>query len=190
MNLNEIKEKIKMSKEEILSNVLCVPMNTENIRYKKEFVQHNFLDIVIVYACFINHDALFYITNNMLEDFQITEGELLMAAINNTMKKKVETLCICETPFPMYVMQMTGTCFGASAMFALKNLELPEILGDDIFILPSSMSEIILVNDWGISIDALKEMVVSVNMEDCVGDLKLSDNVYKYNRQTGVLCIA
>ena len=64
------------------------------------------------------------------------------------------------------------------------------VLGTDLYILPSSVHEVILLpkNDT-YNKDILAQMVREVNMEGVPSDEILSDNVYEYNRKDGLISI-
>lgn len=87
---------------------------------------------------------------------------------------------------PMYVCTNTKKIHGAGVILYKGLLqEFSERLNSDVFILPSSIHETLLIpanNYW--DIEYLREMVRSVNRTDVAPDEILSDNVYYYNRLT------
>ena len=87
----------------------------------------------------------------------------------------------------MYVLSNNIGVYGATAMLYPDIIkEFADTMGADLFILPSSLHEVILVLDdgYGCNIDFLKEMVMDVNMQMLDMDDILSDSVYKYSRAT------
>ena len=80
---------------------------------------------------------------------------------------------------------------GAVGMFRTDLLEkFAEQGGCDLYILPSSIHEVLLLKDDEMPVDELRRMVRSVNR--CVVDEmdRLSDEVYHYQRGSGKLEIA
>ena len=64
--------------------------------------------------------------------------------------------------------------------------EIADTMEADIYILPSSLHEVILVLDYGLNYNEnkLKEMVHDINRTIVNEDEVLSDSVYKYCRDT------
>lgn len=93
--------------------------------------------------------------------------------------------------FPMYVMSNTARKYGAAAMYykdALK--EFAEKIQSDIFILPSSIHEIIIVpTNEESDLTSFKNMVYEVNRTVVEEEEVLSDSVYLYSRKTDSISI-
>lgn len=86
----------------------------------------------------------------------------------------------------MYVATNETKCFGASVIF-YKNLlaDFADVIGDDFYILPSSVHEVIFVpaaSFPGGSID-LKNLVKEINCTEVSEDETLSNNIYFYSRR-------
>lgn len=74
---------------------------------------------------------------------------------------------------------------GAAVMFYPGFMDhVAKELGGDIFILPSSVHEVMIVLDDG-NLDAqeLKEMAVSINTSEVAPDNQFTNNVYHYDAQ-------
>ena len=82
-------------------------------------------------------------------------------------------------------------------------LAVPELLhqisvgfNSGFYIIPSSQMELIVFPDNGIFFKETEELIgivdiiKEVNQQDCVGELRLSDNLYKYDSTTKELTIA
>lgn len=88
----------------------------------------------------------------------------------------------------MYVFTNEERCYGASVLLyqdVIKNFALD--IGDDLYILPSSTHELIVIPAriaWYIGEKHLKAMVQEVNATQVQPEEFLSDNVYHYNRDT------
>ena len=64
-------------------------------------------------------------------------------------------------------------------------------IGADLFILPSSVHETIIVPvDDTVSADTLREMVTEINEHQVVEEERLADNVYIYKRSRDTITIA
>ena len=68
--------------------------------------------------------------------------------------------------------------------------ELAENLGSDLYILPSSIHEVLAVSSDLTSPEELAEMVVQVNMEEVSLNERLSNQVYHYDKDLRKLTLA
>jgi len=93
---------------------------------------------------------------------------------------------------PMYVASNFKRTFGAAVMcypYAIKRLA--ERLESDLFILPSSTHEVLLVlPKEGENATALKSMVYEVNRTQVAAEEVLSDSVYYYSREKDIITVA
>ncbi|MCH5248492.1 MAG: hypothetical protein J1E98_01100 [Lachnospiraceae bacterium] len=94
---------------------------------------------------------------------------------------------------PMYILSNKASRYGCSCI-NYKNVlaDFAEELGDDIYIIPSSVHEAILlpVIEVCVGLSELKDMVYSVNRTVLDSEEFLSDNVYLYSRETKQITIA
>ena len=91
----------------------------------------------------------------------------------------------------MYVLTNQQRMNGAASLL-YENIikDFANVLHQDLFILPSSVHEVILVPDAGdIDREELNDMVKSVNATDLVAVDILSDHVYYYNRETDKITV-
>lgn len=87
----------------------------------------------------------------------------------------------------MYVLSNSIGVYGATTMIYTDIIkEFADTMGADIYILPSSLHEVILVLDYGCSYCGfeLQRMVIDVNRTVLQSEDILSDSVYKYYRAT------
>ncbi len=75
-------------------------------------------------------------------------------------------------------------------LFKEKIAEVAEKVGDDLFILPSSIHELLAIPAGQADIDILRQMVREVNDTEVAPDEILSYEVYLYDRDTGEIKIA
>lgn len=98
---------------------------------------------------------------------------------------------LMHTPYPMYVITNEEHYYGAVQMLFNENLDkISEIFQDDLYILPSSIQEVIAVSAKDCDITELKEMVEWANSEVVELEEQLSDQVYFYDSRERKLSIA
>ena len=90
---------------------------------------------------------------------------------------------------PMFCLTTADRVNGAALMLRDDILSRAgEILGDDFFILPSSVHEVLLVPEYtGFDVESLGEMVSAVNREQVMPQERLSDHVHFYDRGNHLL---
>ena len=121
-------------------------------------------------------------------------GEMIFgeSGIDEEMQKEFSEV-MQETPDEncMYVITNESKLFGAASMLYEEPIhELAERVGSDLYILPSSVHEVIAVPaDFG-SPEELAEMVYEVNMEQVDINDRLSNQVYHYDRDLRTLRLA
>ena len=174
--------------------------------------------MAVVYYYLLDNDELenatILIYNNHLENWGITLKELDRVAKKNTPKLlKSELKSITEVlaqllksrgieedfeleesdeEFGMYVLSNECKIFGAAAVL-YKNVlkDFAGKLEKDLYILPSSVHEVILVPvKEGITWEVLQDMVKEVNQTQVEDVEVLSDTVYCYLREKDKLCMA
>lgn len=170
-------------------------------------------DLAISYHVLVNSEngsiASITITNGIMKHYSISKDTLHTDAIENSqnvLKPVVATLSDCIISFgsaftedidsvvnkamsghvPAIILSNNRYINGAAAMFYPNILKtISEKFGFNIFILPSSTHECLLIPDAGdIDINSLIDMVVSVNETTVLPIDKLSDNVYYYNLES------
>ena len=177
--------------EELLSDVPC----------------EKFLDLAKIYYYEIRDSrfpsAFCTIRNSDTRHWKISEEELdKIASVNMlsceppriyTMREMVDILAngsenVHEVPdpvVPMYILTSESRCFGASTMLYDHVFnEFEGLIEDDLFVLPSSVHEVIVTPaSGGFTGFELTRMVTEINNE-CVPDYEvLSNRVYFYDRK-------
>lgn len=118
-----------------------------------------------------------------LRDMQEMVWEMLSANLERIDKDQIEdVLRHTVREIPMYVMTLRGKYFGAVCICFPEWLQaFADKFGKNVFILPSSIHELILIPDIGREEpDFLKSMVCEVNREHVSEEERLSDQVYYY----------
>ena len=177
----------------------------------------NFEDLAIIYRLVIeiNEDGIAscIIHDNMAEHLGLSEEDLFRAAVINTKEKFPPVVMtmeqvmrdifekdgmpeeVIEMMIPalpedqqMYVITNERGVNGAISMIYEEELfKLSEKVGDDLYILPSSVHEVIAVSASMGEPEELAEMVRAINMDQVAMDERLSNQVYKYDRNTRTL---
>lgn len=196
----------------ILNCTVCQLINREknklmldNVPYKK------FQDLAVVYRCILSENnsvmASILINNEMLKKYEINTIQLDAMAQHNTEKKGFVTCPIASvlediskkisgdvvpgnfTNIPddenlsMYILSNPSMIYGAAVMLYPNYIkQLADSLGDDLYIFPSSIHEIIAIPAKGLEPNSLKQIVQNVNINHVLAHEVLSDNVYKYQR--------
>lgn len=152
------------------------------------------------------------ITNDVLSLIKKTKDEVLNQALINSEKLEFECKSMKEMLFgiieptsemldemfpvvnepPMYVVTTKNSINGASILACRQALDnIINKIGDDCYILPSSIYEVLLVpKSAGVELESLQNMVHEVNFTEVEPGEILSDNVYQYDRKNKRLTIA
>ena len=169
-------------------------------------IKRSFLDLEIVASVLVdmgNGSGSFVLNSNNLSISGMTEEEVLNVALENSfaecqtmniveMMKKMSGVPLFEDELPMDVLTNQGeTPFGAIQMMNIEALEASaDFYNSDLWILPSSLHEVIVVPSNLGDAEIFKGMVECVNAEEVKAEDKLSDNVYRFNRSTKTITIA
>lgn len=161
----------------------------------------------------VQEDAVILVTNKMLSDWNKTMDELYPSVLENTMAKnpaRIDSMMniamrMCTgiysgaeienykmQPYEQYVLSNSAGLNGATVLLYPHILEqLAQGANTNLFILPCSKHEIILMQDTG-ELDAkeLQAVVMSVNREEVLPEEWLSDEVYYYDREEHCLSTA
>ena len=178
-------------------------VNKENNSKTFETVPYMpFLDMAIIAVIEWNGNAdgiaTVKVTSSLLELWGYTAlSDILPIAKENTFKApyKLQNLAemlglpqeMCTGMYMMYVLSNTNNLHGATEICnydAIK--EIAEKLNSDLFVIPSSIHEVLLVPKTDdINTQHLTDMVQAVNSTDVSPDEVLSDHVYIFTRENG-----
>ncbi len=195
--------------------ISCRIVNYEKNRALLAAVPHRrFLDLALIYYCKIDHPAFgragIMIQQKHLEMWGIREEELHEAVCANMcceppyelldivqMMREVTGVLLdesCMRELPMYVLTNTEKSYGAATIFFPDVLaEVADRLGEDYYVLPSSIHECIILpasSARDMTVSDLEYMVSEINEKHVAYDEVLSNSVYLYSRSAGVLGIA
>lgn len=205
----------------IVKDRLCMKLvNREaNVELLRQIPYREFLDMAVVYYVDYYDPKIgagtIPVYSSHMKAWGVTEEELWEAANINTPERrpgKIESLedilaemlaeqgdaaserCICmgKSSLPMLVITNEDRMYGAVVVLYSRMLkQAADKIGSDLFILPSSLHEVIAIpSTEGRKAAELKEMVMDVNRNALRADEMLSDNVYIYKREWDRLEIA
>ena len=166
------------------------------------------LDLAVVFYCLLDNEygrsATALIYNNNLKNWNVTIDDVYKAALKNTpdlLHSKISSMAALfekcgvnvdgeevdlkdYVPSDMYVLTNESKLNGAACILYENVLyDFAQKLGADLYILPSSVHEVILLPKLSMfEKDELVNMVKEVNTEGVAADEVLSDTVYEYNR--------
>lgn len=166
------------------------------------------LDLAVVFYCLLDNEygrsATALIYNNNLKNWNVTIDDVYKAALKNTpdlLHSKISSMAALfekcgvnvdgeevdlkdYVPSDMYVLTNESKPNGAACILYENVLyDFAQKLGADLYILPSSVHEVILLPKLSMfEKDELVNMVKEVNTEGVAADEVLSDHVYEYNR--------
>lgn len=196
--------------------IVCRLVNGEMNREYLDMVPHfTYLDLAVTFACVVDSellgsDASIPIYNSHLEMWGITDRELYTIAMENTQRlyppviqELLETIVSMGVDVDslspeqmsvgrhMYVLSNKNRHYGAVYLLYKDVLrEFADRMDSDLYILPSSVGELILIPTWSCRNPVgLGNIVRTVNTEELQLDDILSDNVYRFTRKTGEITI-
>ena len=160
------------------------------------------LDLAVVFYCLLDNEygrsATALIYNNNLKNWNVTIDDVYKAALKNTpdlLHSKISSMAALfekcgvnvdgeEVDLKDYVLTNESKLNGAACILYENVLyDFAQKLGADLYILPSSVHEVILLPKLSMfEKDELVNMVKEVNTEGVAADEVLSDHVYEYNR--------
>lgn len=186
----------------------------KNRELLKEIPHFPYLDLAVIFYCLVAEEpyenASILIYNHHLAYWKLQKETLRTLAQTNTplllpwrcdslaelVMPALDVLPVKERPtqealldaetIPMYVLSNEQRYFGASCILypnALK--EISQKFADSLFILPSSIHEVIIIPaSYTEDANELSEIVHDVNVSEVAQDEILSDSVYFYDQNT------
>ena len=202
------------SYDEARKNLRCKLINYKSNEELLKDVPHRlFMDLAIVpYYIFANSgltslikgEASFIVRRSTLKLWDVSEEELIKDSMDGTfenehpsitamydMLKRLNPALVEDTDIgirqcPMYVMTTEGSNGAVSMLYEEELKEFSEKIGKDLFVIPSSINEIILVpDDSDAPARMLNEMIKEINDTQLEPVDVLSDHVYYFVRGKG-----
>lgn len=165
----------------------------------KYLVHSNFLDLSVYYYIRLESDKInkrktAWVNHTALKNWGITTHRLKMQAVKNLNKdgyimqpiQKMIPLPKEEDSIPLYVLINRSGVFGAASILNTDRIAaFAEEIGQNIFIIPSSIHELLLLPDDGqTTVEDLDQMIKEINDTLVEPQDRLSNHAYYYNRIT------
>lgn len=195
----------------VATDIFAKLINTkEHLNELASIPNRSVLDLSLIAYCFENNDpdgSEIPVTGEMLKAWNISEDKLFEDAVRNTralMGEKVSPMHEVinellgsidslqpeieeDRAMPMYVFSNLWRWNGALCMLFSDTLqEMADMLGSDLYVIPSSIHEVILVPvGKGICRGELDNMVREINRTELKPEDVLSDHTYIFLRKLG-----
>ena len=190
---DNILKKIKENSNRIIPKLINAEKNQELL---KNCPHRIFLDLAVVYEIMLGTNQFILIRNGMSDYRGMTEEELYDLAVENIRNQK-QLITFAQMfagivdeevdleEFPMLIVRTKCKTHGAGIMLCEDVLsEAADMLKSDLYILPSSIHEIIVLPvDFRDDVTGLKDMVNTVNQTQVLPEEFLSDSVYFFDKQ-------
>lgn len=163
-------------------------VNTERNKELLVSVPHrSFLDLSVIYWLRVNEKVSFIFSNSMAEKYDTTEEQLFVMAKDNTITN-LPPIIEAIRPDMLAVTNKSAYCGAVALLFPEVLKDAARLLGSDLYIIPSSVHDIILMpaNE---DIDYMRDMIKEANDAVLYFDEVLSYKLYKYDRKTGDISI-
>lgn len=176
---------------------------------EQQLVCRKFLDFYICYC--IRHESqghgtggMFLINNKMLEEWGINRRGMEALAMKNFRNDGYQLINVMDVlsplvgdaaplpdPLPLYALINRPMMYAAAGILNKEIFaRFAEKMGADLFILPSSIHELLLIPGQGnVSTVELDLIVMAVNRTQVLSEERLADHVYYYSRETGEISI-
>lgn len=203
----------KLGRNSILKLVRYKLVNAEKNAENLRSIPHSrILDLAVTYNVVLSCDeygsASFEVSNKVCEAFGISMEDLDSAARVNTEANGFRVMTMseviaeiakengCKAPVidgtdPVIVLSSTDRVNGASVMLYSGYFDaIANSAEDDLYVLPSSIHEVIAIPADGLEPDGLRSMVSEINSKEVRADEVLSGNIYRYVRERKEFSIA
>lgn len=203
----------QLDKEEILKRVMCQLIGTKsNGERLKDMPHKEMLDLSVVYRMTLDEDSsersIIVMTNEICREYGIGLDELDDAARHNTEQSGFSVMNLGAAMAALIGAEQDSSVRGGGSqdMFVLTNEEsycgaavmlypqyfdkLATDIDSDLYVLPSSLHEVLAVPAYAVPPEPLREMVANVNRTAVDDQDVLSWNVYRYSRNTKCLTVA
>lgn len=213
-----VKEKAEVPEtyREIRNFVFAKLINTKkNLELIGHIPNQSVLDLSLVYYIFRDHDPdgeEILVTDEMMRKWQAEPFELFQDAMHNTrnllgesirplreiLNEMIRSVCgelsieeLSEEGLPMFVLTNNWKRNGAVCMLFEDSLqEFAEEFESDLFVIPSSIHEVILVPEPAkLCREELNRIIREINRTELREEDILSDHVYLYSRQAGQIVL-
>lgn len=196
--------------EEFKNGLYIQVINADINRELLESLPHDSMEDIAIVARYQvpkgnGEFASFLVTKNNMQEFQMSQGEVMEAAYKNTaaqefclhkpedimreimqeqnIPEEAIDLYLSNIECPLYVLTNKEQINGANALVCPEVLQnIYQEFGEPYYVLPSSTHELILAKDSsGLTPDELRQMVQQVNISSVTPDVLLSYKIFHYD---------
>lgn len=201
----ELMQRLDFSPEYVREHLYYRLVGRErNTELLQEVPHRSYLNLAVIYYWVVYEEGeqigSIMMTYRQMERFGWTEEELMTMAHRNTprlfpvltkgMDEIVGEILACQAELRMIVLSNEKGINGAACLIypgVLQRLE--EAMSGSFYVLPSSIHELIVIPDNGMSAENLCEMVYCINRTQLPQEDVLSDTVYHYSKETKELIV-
>ena len=204
----------RLDKGYILRHTFCqMVWRGKNIRRLQDMPHEDVLDLSVTYRVYLEGrsdvTASIKVTHPFCRAYGIDGEELCRCAKRNTEERgfcvrSVASIlaeaaglpgigdCPIDSPIPpLWTLSTRTGLYGASVLLYGEPFDrLAERYGSDLYVIPSSIHEVLAVPVRDLEPEELRCMVAYVNASEVPAEDQLSDNVYRYSRKDKRLAIA
>lgn len=175
-------EKVPYIKWNDLAIVFYFIMKIERIGTGTVLIQKDHMKAWGVSADDLYKAAMVNMKRDMEEE--LISLQRLIAKTKQEDEEDLQTKCDLEANVPMYVLTNKEKMFGAATMlYSEKIRELSKSLDDSLFVIPSSVHELILVPQKDVeNVAWMKRVIQEINRTELDQEEVLSDSLYYYDR--------
>lgn len=194
------------NREQAENHLMCAIVGYENNKEMLKNLPYERIEDLAVYVRWDYGNASAVLTNEGLSRLQMTKEEVLAVGKRNMVSQaafqsmeeimrgvyradgmeewRPKDRMAMDPPSPFYILTTRDQYFGAALMASPETLKgVHEKLGEDFYILPSSVHEVLILkkSDFPGPPEELKETVATINREQIEPVDRLTDTVYQFD---------
>ena len=180
-----------MNYEEIKENIFPMVINYQkNQSYLKDIPHERVLNLAVIPVVDVSEDSELKVTNQLMKQWGKTTQEIIRQAKNNSAEKNPVSVFTIESligiPMDMdnprmYIVTNKERKYGATSIMDTEVFEQLRAEMGELYILPSSIHELIVISSENVDPVELEEMVQTINQQEVEEAERLSDHIYRYD---------
>lgn len=180
-----------MNYEEIKEDIFPMVINYQkNQSYLKDIPHERVLNLAVIPVVDVSEDSELKVTNQLMKQWGKTTQEIIRQAKNNSAEKNPVSVFTIESligiPMDMdnprmYIVTNKERKYGATSIMDTEVFEQLRAEMGELYILPSSIHELIVISSENVDPVELEEMVQTINQQEVEEAERLSDHIYRYD---------
>lgn len=180
-----------MNYEEIKEDIFPMVINYQkNQSYLKDIPHERVLNLAVIPVVDVSEDSELKVTNQLMKQWGKTTQEIIRQAKNNSAEKNPVSVFTIESligiPMDMdnprmYIVTNKERKYGATSIMDTEVFEQLRAEMGELYILPSSIHELIAISSENVDPVELEEMVQTINQQEVEEAERLSDHIYRYD---------